>query len=211
MIPMRPWRTPSRSAASWPAYSVFSRRSTSGRKSVTRRRTPGSDARARMPAKISRITRTPCSSCERPGSEPKTASSRSCGGSPSGWKGRPAAATVSRAEAGAATITVSPALRKAFTKGTSGPTWPAPGFVVMRIRIGNVTVPGPPPFPGQGSEISTDVPCPGAEDSLNSPPSDSALSRMLIRPKLASERGSDGSKPSPSSVTRSQTPSASRR
>ena len=42
------------------------------------------------------------------------------------------------------------------------------------------------------------------------PPSDSVRSRMLVSPKLWLERGASGSKPPPSSMTRSQTPSPSR-
>jgi hypothetical protein len=45
--------------------------------------------------------------------------------------------------------------------------------------------------------ISTEVPTPGWDESLNSPPSNSVRSRMPISPKLPWERGWPGSNPRP--------------
>jgi hypothetical protein len=103
-----------------------------------------------MPAKISRITRGPCSSFESCVISANVASSRSAGGSPTGWNGRPEPTTVSRALPGAATSTSSPLRTKALTNGISGPMCPAPGLVVTRIRIVEVTLRSRAAFPGAG-------------------------------------------------------------
>src|SRR5207245_1283548 len=53
-----------------------------------------------------------------------------------------------------------------------------------------------------GNVTSIVVPCPRPETTRNSPPSASARSRMLVRPKPPESRpGSGGSKPRPLSIT----------
>ena len=107
--------------ASPPANSLTSDMTTSGRQSAQSSSTPGSAARASMPAKTSVSAREFASSMGNPWMEAKIALRRSSGASPNGRTSKPAAATCVAMESRVAMRTSPPASRTAPANGIRGP------------------------------------------------------------------------------------------